>query len=223
LTTRRRVLVVCSVHRETGNATAAELNWLLGRLRPDVIFLEHSAAEFAAYSIGISDSLELMAVSRYREMNSVEIVPVGLHIPDAAEFEPSFSAMMESVEEVNPRYAELVMVHRRETEVGGLAFLNTPTSALMQTAIQRELKLTIDALNDPTITDVYSRWNRMNHLRELAIVRGVEEVAYRNSFGKAVLLVGGAHRQSLVAETLRRGEDANYPVVWDFHWELDAT
>ena len=216
------MLVVCSVHRKIGNATAAELLWLLGRLRPDVIFLEYSAAEIEAFSDGLYDSLELMAVSRYRKLNSVELVPVGSHIPDAAEREPSVGAMFEKVEQANPHYVELILAYRREVEVGGLTFLNTAMSALMRTAIQRELRLTVDALDDPTLTDMHGRWIRWNDLRDLAIMRGVEEFACRSWFGKAVLLREAAHGH-LVAKARQRGEGANYPLVWEFRWELDVT
>jgi hypothetical protein len=84
------------------------------------------------------------------------------------------------------------------------------------------MRLTVAALNDLTLTDLHDRWIRMNQLQDLALIRGIEEYAYRNWFGKAVLLAGASH-EHLVAEALRCGEDANYPVAWEFQWKLDVT
>ena len=72
----RRVLVVCTVHNETGNATAGELHWLLGHLRPEVIFLEHSSTNFSTFLDGSCRTLESAAVMHYRKRNVVELVPV---------------------------------------------------------------------------------------------------------------------------------------------------
>ena len=216
MTTTSRVLIVCTVHRENGNATAAELHWLLGRLRPNVIFLEHSATEVAAFPAALRDSLELAAVTRYREHNAVEVVPVGLHIADAAEFKLSVDALFDKIEEASPQYCQLEREQRVNTEKGGLAFLNSSDSALLQCAMQRKLGVTVEALADPVLADVYERWTRMNHLRELALLSGVEAFAGSHSFEKAVLLVGAAHRQPLAEKSRQRGNECEL----EFHWPI---
>jgi hypothetical protein len=222
MTPTSRVLVVRTVHSETGNATAAELHWLLGRLRPDVVFLEHSATEVATYPYALSDSLELAAVMRYREQHSLQLVPVGLDVPDAAQLKPAFEAMIARVEEANPRYREMEMAYYEDTARGGLAFLNSPASALLQEAKQREFRATLDALADPVLADVYELWTRVNHLRESAMLRGVEEFAHSNPFRRGVLLVGAAHWQPVVEQSRKRSTGCSHSIAWDFEWELDV-
>jgi hypothetical protein len=67
----RRVLLVSSIHHEIGNATAEELTWLLGRLRPDVLFLEISSTEGSAFLESSCGTLESAAVMRYRNLSDL--------------------------------------------------------------------------------------------------------------------------------------------------------
>jgi len=135
----RRVLLVCSVPRETGNATAAELEWLLDRLRPDVLFLEHSTTDFSAFLDGSCGTLESAGVMRYRKLNAVELVPVDLHVPAEIkqEMKQRVDELFDRIEEANPKFLQLVMANRQHTAKGGLAYLNSPIGALLQSEMQR--------------------------------------------------------------------------------------
>src|SRR4030095_11697536 len=165
----RRVLITCSVHHETGNATAAELHWLLGRLRPDVLFLEHSSADFSAFLDGSCGTLESLAVMNYRNRNAVELVPLDLHL-DAAELKPKVDEMFDRIEEASPRYCQLELANRQHTAMGGFAYLNSPTSALLQSEMQREIRATVDAVGEPRLTELCALWTRTNDQRELAMI-----------------------------------------------------
>jgi hypothetical protein len=214
-------LIVCTVHNETGNATAAELHWLLGCLRPEVLFLERSPTDFSAFLDGSCGSLESAAVMRYRNHNAVELVPVDIHLP-AAELRQEFDAMFDRIEEASQRYRELEAANRQHTAAGGLAYLNSPTGVLRQSEMQKEILATVDAVGEPWLTDLYARWTRANDLRESAMISGVEAFAKRASFGKGVLLVGAAHRQSLLEKSRLRPSDGPSPITWDFDWEPEG-
>ena len=217
-----RVLTVCTTHHESGNATAGELAWLLGRLRPQVIFLEHSADELRGAPHAQRNSLELAAVARYREQQPAEVVPVGLHIEDVAQLKPAFDAMFDTIGAASPRYCELDIVRQVETAREGHAFLNSPDCAALHSVIDQEVRATLDNLADPELGGVYKRWTDVHRLRESALLRGVEDFARRRSFDRGVLLVGAAHWQSLAEEARRRVEEPDYPVVWEFNWDLGA-
>ena len=129
------MLLVCSVHRETGLATAAELCWLLGRLRPDVLFLEHSATNFSAFLDGSCGSLESAAVMHYRSLHAVELIPVDLHL-HAAELKEKFDELFDRIGEVSHRYGYLQLANLQHTANGGFAYLNSATNAVLQSEIQ---------------------------------------------------------------------------------------
>jgi hypothetical protein len=215
-----RVLPVCSVHREAGLATAAELHWLLGRLRPDVLFLEHSSADFPAFLDGSCGTLESAAVRRYRSAHEVELVPVDLPI-QAATTKQKVDDFFDRIEEASPRYRQLELANRYHTAKGGFAYLNSPTGALLQCEIQKEMRATVESLGESTLLEFYAHWTRTNDLRELAMLGAVEAFARQASFKKGVLLVGAAHRQPIFEKSQLARSNGPSPVTWDFYWQLE--
>src|SRR4051812_6136630 len=135
-----RVLLVCSVHRATGNATAGELRWLLGRLQPDVIFLEHSPADFPRFLDGSCGTLESAAVIRYRNGIAVKLVPVDL-VLEATELKRKFDELFGRIDDASSRFGQLELADRQHTEQGGFAYLNSPTCALLQSEMQKEMQI----------------------------------------------------------------------------------
>lgn len=215
------VLLVCSVHHETGNATAAELHWLLGRLRPEVLFLEHSTTSHTAFLDGsYGGSVESAAVRQYHRQHAVELVPVDLHL-EVSELKPKLDGLFERVEEASSRFRFLKLANLEHTKKGGHAYLNSPICAELQSEMQREMRATVDATGDRALSEQYSLWTSINNQRELAMLRGVEAYARRTSFKKGVLLVGAAHRDSLLSKSQLLRRDGPSSVVWDFDWELE--
>jgi hypothetical protein len=216
----KRVLFVSSIHRETGNATARELTWLLGRLRPDVLFLEDSSTDRYASLEGSCGTPESAAVVRYRNVHPVELVAVDLHLP-TAELKPKFDDLFDRIVNASPRYRELELANLQHTAMGGFAYLNSPTGALLHSEMQREMRTTVEAVARPGLAELYALWVHTNELRELAMINAVEAFAKRASFKKAVLLVGAGHRQSLLEKSRAPRSDGRSSITWEFDWELD--
>ena len=216
----RRVLLVSSIHHEMGNATVGELTWLLGRLQPDVLFLEHPSSDLSAFLDGSCGTLESAAVRCYRNFHRVELVPVDLHVP-ATELKQKVDALFNRIEKASPRYCELELANRQHTAMGGFAYLNSPTCTLLQSEIQREMRATVEAVGEAGLVELYALWMHTNCLREQAMISGVEAFARRGSFKKGVLLVGAAHRQSLFLKSRLPPSDGRSSVTWDFEWELE--
>ncbi|MGC4027292.1 MAG: hypothetical protein QM696_00265 [Steroidobacteraceae bacterium] len=215
------VLIVCSVHHEAGRATAGELHWLLEQLRPDVIFLELSPANFSAFLDGSFGTLESAAVMHYRKSNEVEVVPVDMDL-EAAELKPKIDEMFERLEGASPRYCQLHSLSRQHLERGGFAYLNSSVGARIQVALRREIQATVEAAGDSTLTDLHALWTRTNDLRESAMISGVERYASSTSFKKGVLIVGAAHQQPLFEKIKSRCSDGANTVTWEFEWGLPS-
>jgi len=216
-----RVLLVCSVHREMGVATAGELRWLLGRLQPDVLFLEETPTDFSAFLDGSRSTLESVAVRWYRREHTVELVPVDLHL-QAAEFKSRFDNLFSRVEEASEIYCRLECTNRQHTEKGGFAYLNSPICALLQSELQKEIRATVEAAGDPTLTKLYALWTHMMDLRERTMLNAVEAYAGQASFRKGLLLVGAAHRQSLFEKSQQPSSGSVSRVTWDLDWHLEV-
>jgi hypothetical protein len=217
-----RVLLVYSVHRETGAATAGELHWLLGRLQPDVLFLEESSTGLPAFLDGSRGTLESAAVRRYRREYSVELIPVDLH-REVTDFKPQVDVLFDRIEEASERYCQLEYANRKHTEKGGFAYLNSPICAVLQSEMQKEIRATVETVGDPAFTELYALWTRAMDMRERAMLNGVEAHADQKSFRKVLLLVGAAHRQSLIEKSQLPRSGGVSRVMWDFAWRLEDT
>ena len=215
----RRVLLVSSIHNEMGNATAGELTWLLGRLRPDVLFLESSSTDGSAFLEGCGP-LESAAVMHYRSFHAVDLVPVDMHVPVAG-LEQRFDELFDRIEKASPRYCELELAHRQHTEVGGFAYLNSPICTLLQSEMQKEMRATVEAIRERALTELYTLWMDVHDRRELTMISGVEVFAKHAAFKRGVLLVGAAHRQPLLLKSRLPRSDGPSSVTWDFDWQLE--
>jgi hypothetical protein len=73
-----RVSLVGTVHAATGRVSAEELQAILARSQPDVIFAEISAAEVDHYKDGSHGTLESITVARHVASHRVDVEPVDL-------------------------------------------------------------------------------------------------------------------------------------------------
>ena len=219
-----RVLVVCTIHN-TQRASAAELHWLLCHLRPDVLFVEHPATDISSFRDGSCRTVESAAVMRYLGSHEAELVPVDtdphtFELP-AIELKARFDEMLRRIAEASPRFTLLDWTHSRETEVGGLAYLNSEPGWVREAELSRAMRSTVETLGEDGLTEHYEIWARINDRRERTMLAVVEDYAREKPFKKAVLLVGAAHRQPLIDKLQQRPSDDHSPVEWEFDWELD--
>lgn len=211
-----RVIVFSTVHGEAGMATTGGLLWFLTRLRPDVLFIEHSPVAFPAFMDGSLVTPESVAVRRYREITEVEVAPVDL-VLQVAGLKSEFDWMFDRIAELNVRYCELSMLDRYHLDRGGLAYLNSAVGAGIHADIGATMRATVNAAGDSSLTGCYTLWTEIQDRRERSMIDTIEEFARHRSFKKGVLLVGAAHRLGLV-EKLGSGEPADSCVRWDPDW-----
>ena len=212
-----RVLVVRTVHYPTGNATVGELTWLLSRLKPEVIFLEHAPSLNPHFMGRTLPTLESAAVLSHIERSAPQLVPVDAEI-DPRTVKPDSDELLNRLAALSVRYQQLELLNTQQTARGGFAYLNSPLSTLMRLEIEREMLSTVQAAGDPVLSALHHKWRAINETRESAMIQGVEEYARQHSFLKAVLLVGAAHGPSLYSRTRQRSEEALPAVCWEFDW-----
>jgi hypothetical protein len=212
-----RVLVVRSVHYPTGRASVGALDWLLGRLKPEVLFLEHAPSSHRRFMSRSFPTLESAAVLRFIETSAPLLVPVDAEI-DPTAIKADSDALFEKIAALSPRFQRLDMLNAEHTSEGGFAYLNSPASASLQLKIEREILATVEAADDPSLVELLRKWNALHETREEAMIRGVEAFAEEHSFLKAVLLVGAAHAPSLHRRSIGRASATAPAVRWEFDW-----
>lgn len=210
-----RVSVIGTVHEPIGRANPDELLAILQRLGPDVLFLEMPPGAFDGYMGGSRSNLESIAVRRYCEGRSIELVPVDIPTP-----EPEFFAGIEEVErEVRSRsvdYCRFKSWELQYVEQHGFEYLNSSHCCTLTTDIHKTLVAALAAMADPQLSAYYEKFTSTNELRDHAMLASIEAYCATSTLTHGVLLVGSAHRLSLFEKSsARAGADA-YPVLWDF-------
>ncbi|MCC7000919.1 MAG: hypothetical protein IT357_02095 [Gemmatimonadaceae bacterium] len=203
------------------------MEWLLGRLKPEVLFLEHPASALNSFRDLSCGTLESAAAMSYLRSHDAELVPVDIDVDEyecpASELKELFDEMFMRCAEVSGRFAALEAIHSFETERGGFAYLNSPVGWQYVSELAQELRTVVALSSEPRLAELYGLWERTNDRREWSMLAGVNAFARRASFNSAVLLVGAAHRPSLMEKVRQGGGEDDARVVWDFKWELDAT
>jgi hypothetical protein len=213
-----RISLVGTVHAESGRANVAELLTILGRLQPDVIFAEISSADLADYLDCSRGSLESKAVVRYRESRPVNVVPVDVNRPNEEFFRIS-QEMFDKVERTSPDYRLLMDRHSLDTRAHGFPYLNSDRCAQAWTDIYGEVLATINWIGDVRLRQIYDLWSETNDRRETGMLQNIDDYCVSNALPHGVLLVGAAHRKSIV-DKVRGRRGAGAPGI---AWDLDGS
>ena len=220
----KRVSLVGTVHKEKGLASPSALLAILERIRPEVLFLEASSEASGDYLNATGKDLESAAVSRYREIHHVDLVPVDLPMPDAElfQFMGDNAYLFKTIERRSPEYCRLVDEYSQEVRAHGFAYLNSERCSTHWSKVREAALAAIEELAYPRFTELYERWIGTNELREKHMMKSIEDYCRKTTFSNGVFLVGAAHRQSLIDKSReQRGADSS-TILWDFPGFLEA-
>lgn len=210
----KQVTLISTVHAESGLASIAELQAILDRMRPEVIFAEVSASEVNQYRDGSHGTLESAAVARLRTTHESSLVPVDLRRP-SDEFFRDAEVLFDAVERASPDYRRMMDQHSADVRECGFRYLNSERCVQAWAGIYSEVWATVEWLRTPRWREIYQDWCDTNRCRDEAMIRAVHEYCASHSFERGVLLVGAAHRASLMDKA--RSAIAAAPC---FNWSL---
>lgn len=211
-----RLSLVGTVHAESGLANVVELQAILERLNPDVLFVEIPSDYVDQYCDSSHGSLESIAVARYRKSHELAVIPVDLTKPED-EFFRNAREMFSKVERTSSDYRRMMDSHSQNARIDGFPYLNSDRCIQAWIDIHSEVLATLDWIRDPRLCQIYNQWNGQNELRDAEMVRNVADYAVHNDFVHGVFLIGAAHRKSIIDKArVRIGIDI--PRV---EWNLD--
>jgi hypothetical protein len=210
-----RVSVVGTVHVANGLANAVELQAILKRLQPNVIFAEIPPAHVGEYIDGSRGSLESVAVRGYREGHRVAIVPVDLAKPEDAFFTGA-KDLFDAVERTSHDYRRMVDRHGLDTRLGGFPYLNSGRCMQAWADIYAEVRATVEWIGNRRLREIYDLWIYTNERRDNEMLTNIEDHCSRQVFDRGLLLVGAAHRKSIVDKARAADRAGAMGVEWDF-------
>lgn len=205
--------LVFTVHEEHGRANAKELHAVLLHLQPEVIFLEVPPAAFDDHYLSRRRrNLESDAVHFFLEDHpETKLIPSDLPTP-AREFFEDHEQLWMRVRDMSPTFRQLSRMDRQLIETYGFAYLNSEYCSAHWSDVRTEILSAIQTFGDPRLTDIQEVWERTNQLRELEMLAHVRQYCAQSNFERGVLLVGAAHRRSLI-EKLQSQSEINWALV----------
>jgi len=202
------VTLVSTYHEESGAVNVEALAGILESLRPEVIFLEIPPDVFADYDQGLRGNLESTAARRHRDSHDVTLVPVDLPTPDASFFYHD-KELHRHVERVSPDYRHLIDQHRLARMQHGFSYLNSDDCSEAWSRINTAIVSAVERLPDrPSLLEHLASAARIYESRDTAMLANIETFQRHSAFSTGALLVGAAHRRSLICKSRERPQDA---------------
>lgn len=209
-----RISLVGTTHAERGLATVGELQLILERCKPEVIFAEIPATHAERYTNASHATLESIAVARYLASNHAEVIPVDLAEPEEKFFDDS-KEMFTAVERRSPKYRRLVDCNTDAVRAGGFRYLNSDQCMQAWEDIYREVLETIEWMGERRLREIYDLWSHVNESRDREMMRNIGLYAARSTAARGAFLVGTAHRKSLI-DIANAGSGTGLPAIeWD--------
>ncbi|MCI2808175.1 hypothetical protein [Eoetvoesiella caeni] len=212
------ISLIGTVHAESGCANLAELQTILERLQPDVIFAEIPTANLTDYLGGSHGNLEPAAVALYRKRRPVDVVPVDLNQPSDEFFRKS-KEMFKMVERTSPKYRRLMDQNSLDTHDHGFPYLNSDRCAQAWVAIYDEVRATVEWIGDDRLRQIYALWSEINDRRETGMLENINGYCIRCALSHGVFLIGAGHRKAMV-EKVQEQRGAGTPGV---SWNLERS
>lgn len=212
----KKVSLICTFHDERGRANVSELQAILERIRPDVIFLE-SPPEFHQhqFDIGKPYNLESSAVLRYLETHPVKPVPVDLPTPDESFFRNA-EKFFNEVESSSYEYCRLIDQNKERIISEGFAYLNSEPHCKHQADIHKEILKTIERKSSKWMSDVYESWQYAMEVRDVQMLANIESYCRNNEFTRAAFPIGAAHKASIVTKSSKKHPLQTAVILWDY-------
>lgn len=154
-------------------------------------------------------------MARFRETHSVALVPVDLATPES-DFFADFRELIERVSRSGSEFDRLASWHRQYVEAHGLAYLNSAHCSDLRSQRDEAMLAAIAELSDPRLAETYESWLRINRLRDAEMLANIRKYCRQSPRARAALLVGAAHRQSILELTSTEPGDDPSQVQWDF-------
>lgn len=210
----KTVSLICTVHEEIGRANVHELHAILERIGPEVAFIEVPAA-WGRERVENHRGLESSALLKYRETRSLSLVPVDLPIPPASFFRDS-EQLFDYIERVSGKYRQLMDKNKGNLVEAGFSYLNGDLHGSIQSEIHDEVLRILAMRDSPSLTQDYEAWRRQDDLRDIEMISNIEKYGRENEFGRAVFLVGAAHRPSIVKKLGERVLSGLTGLQWEY-------
>lgn len=212
------IVLLGSVHKETGKCNSMELARILEFIKPDVLFQEIPYFDFLEINtVGSKSILEIKAISEYLKLHLVQQIPVDT-LGRSSQEHAKLDQVMDRVLHVGPDLMRVLDQQEYLQCNKGFQYLNSRLSDRMLRQTDFLITNALQKLNDPSLSLTYTEWKTYNSKREDVMITNVYEYCRLNQFNKGLLLFGSAHREGLISKIQKIKRRQSIRV----NWKLDC-
>ena len=210
------ILLVGTIHEEKGSINVNELVKIMESACPEVIFLEVPKKQNDKQHLnGINITLESKAVKKYCEIRNVELVNVDLPTPELTFFRNNKN-VYSYIESLSREYCRIIDWHSQYLLRYGFSYLNSIHCDNVFDELDNEIKLTVERMKENKYTKQLELWNQTIELRDLEMLKNIEEYCENHDYRKGLFLVGAAHRRSIMKKVDEMKKDKVINIEWSF-------
>jgi hypothetical protein len=194
------ITLVCTAHTEIGNCNSEELYKIIESINPDVVFEELSINLFNRFyneNQLIDESLEVKCLKRYLQNHNIKHIPVDIDITSNLT-NSDIDYMIKTFKKYDA-FKKLESEQNFLTEHYGFAYLNSnKCSELFDRIKNAERSLMEFGFNKNLLSHFYKLFHEEHDNRENEILHKIYVYSNENLYNRAVLLIGSAHRNSMI-------------------------
>lgn len=204
-----KITFISTIHKESGKCNADELCKIIGKVSPEVIFLEALDETYSKYQKDLFSSfniyhkkLEISALQKYGLNNSFEYIhTLDKGLSDAFENKSRIVCQNNKMQELLDEFDSLASEY-------GFKFLNSNISINLQEQM-RQLEsqlINITGLEQAVISDIDEYENSM--------ISKIYSYSKINHFNSAIFMCGVAHRKSIIEKMEKFNEQEQINLNW---------
>ena len=197
------ITLVCTQHNEAGKCNAGELNSIIAKVGPEIIFEELSDTHFyECYEQESLITLETTAVKAYLTNHKIQHIPIDTYpLPNnyykdvKRLYDKLFhSNMIQESRDLcylTDKYFASAVQH-------GFNFLNSDPNDKYFEDLNLQKERILDILNDEDLYRIFRLEKEIVEKREYQIVKKIHNFSVGTPFNKAIMMIGSAHRKSIL-------------------------
>lgn len=213
------ITLIGTVHSENGKCNSDELYKIIETIGPEVIFEELSNDLFDRFYKGnqLSDeSLEIKCIKIYLQNHNIKHIPVDIDVSpnlSTSEIEYMFNTFKKY-----DVYKKLDNEQNLLTAKDGFAYLNSNNcSELFEKKKITEKNLMEFGINKNLLFHIYKLFHEEHDNRENIMLQNIYNYSKENQYNLAVLLIGSAHRNSVMQKITEYETKEKLKLNWTFY------
>lgn len=207
----KKITFISTIHKEYGECNTDQLQLILTKICPEVIFLEALDSTYSNYqkmafsSFGVfHQKLEIQAIQKFSFQRYFEYIPV-LDIGLSEEFEKKYNQVCQY-----PEIQRLLDNFNSMASKLGFTFLNSKEAIELQDELRKLEKILFNNPEKQKIVDGHIDDYENNMIKNIYAFCG------ENHFDKAVFMCGVAHRNSIIQKIRKDKRMMQLGIEWSF-------